>query len=94
MFRDFLGEVSFIVTINKCCSTSTYVMPFRRHIAEGCKQTINVQVQPNHEELDERPLSGICGINIYIYLEKKKKRQRIVWNFFLKLCVIQIQPKQ
>lgn len=86
MFRDFLGEVSFIVTINKCCSTSTHVMPFRRHIAEGCKQTINVQVQPNHEELDERPLSGICGINIYIYLEKKKKAENSVEFFFKTVC--------
>lgn len=45
----------------------------------------------NHEELDERPLDFVReGINIYL----KKKRQRIVWNFFLKLRVIQIQPKQ
>lgn len=68
-------------------------MPFRRHTAEGCKQTINVQVQPDHEELDERPLCGICaGRNKYE--KKKKKAENSVEFFFLKLCVIQIQPKQ
>lgn len=70
-----------IVIINKCGSTSTHVMPCRRHAAEGRKQTISVQMQPNHGELDERPLCGICaGRNKY----GKKKRQRIVWNFFFK----------
>lgn len=66
----------------------------RRHSAEGCKQTINVRVQPNHEELDERPLRGIgSGRNKY---EKKKKKAEnsVEFFFFLKLCVIQIQPKQ
>lgn len=42
-------------------------------------------MQPNHEELDERPLCGICaGRNKYE--KKKKKRQRIVWNFFKIVC--------
>ena len=65
-------------------------MPSRQHSAEGCKQTINVQVQPNHEQLDERPLCGIgAGRNKY---EKKKKRQRIVWNFFFFKTVCNTNP--
>lgn len=40
-------------------------------------------MQPNHEELDERPLCGL-GEGRNKYEKKKKKRQRIVWNFFFK----------
>lgn len=58
-------------------------MPCRRHIAEGCKHTTNVQVQPNHEELDERPLCGICaGRNKY----GKKKAENSVEFFFKTVC--------
>lgn len=60
-------------------------MPFRRHIAEGWKWTINVQVQPNHEELDERPLCGICtGRNNY--RGKKKAENSVEFFFFKTVC--------
>ena len=56
-------------------------MPSRRHSAEGCKQTINVQAQPNHEQLDERPLCGI-GAGRNKNEEKKKKAENSVEFFF------------
>lgn len=58
-------------------------MPSRQHSAEGCKQTINVQVQPNHEQLDERPLCGI-GAGRNKYEKKKKKAENSVEFFFFK----------
>lgn len=75
---DFLGEMAFIMTINKCCSTSTCIMPLA-----GTLLSVNGQhsMQPSHEELDERPLCGIYAGRSKHEGKKKKKAENSV-EFF------------
>lgn len=86
--------MAFIVTINKCCSTSTYVMPFRRHIAEGWNDNQCSSAAKSTKSWMRGLYVEFVREGINMKKKKKKAENSEEFFFFLKLCVIQIQPKQ
>lgn len=56
-------------------------MPCRRHIAEGCKQTMF-----KCSQITKSWMRGLYVEFVREEINMEKKRQRIVWNFFKTVC--------